>query len=101
MWGIKTGARAPVWCTYLIFSRADGQCFIPPVLVHQAENYTQYLHYNILKDWVVHNTQSGYMDRGGWLKEIMHFKTVCGANKLNPQFFFYDQHNCPKGCLER
>ena len=25
------------------------------------------------------------MDRDGWRKAMMHFKTICGANKLNPQ----------------
>ena len=25
-----------------------------------------------------------------WMKAIIHFKTVCGSNKLNPQVLFYD-----------
>ena len=26
------------------------------------------------------------------MKAMMHFKTVCGANKLNPQVLLYDGH---------
>ena len=65
MWRTQTGERAPFWCTSLIFTRADGQCFIPHVIFHQAENYTQDIRYNILKDWVNQNTSYGYIDRGG------------------------------------
>ena len=32
------------------------------------------------------------MGRDGWMKEVMNFKTVCGANKINPQVVFYDGH---------
>ena len=63
------------------------------MIVHQATNYTQDLHYNIPKYWVVHNTLSRYMDRDGWMKAMMHSKTVCGANKLNPQVLLYDGHD--------
>ena len=66
---------------------------MPPVIVHQAENYTQYIHYRITKYWVVHNTPYGYMDRGGWMKAMIHFKTVCGANKLSLKCFFFDGHD--------
>ena len=62
------------------------------MIVKQEENYTQYLHYKIPKDWVVHNKPSGYMDRNGWMKEIIHFKNVCGENKLNPWVLFYDRY---------
>ena len=30
------------------------------------------------------------MDRDGFTKAMMHFKTVCGSNKLNPKVLFYD-----------
>ena len=32
----QTGERSPFWCTALVFTRADGQCFITPVIFHQA-----------------------------------------------------------------
>ena len=90
---LDRGYISPFWFTALIFTRAGGQCFITPVIVHQAEKYTQDLQYIIPKYWVVHNTTSGYRDRDGWMKVIMNFKTVCGANKLNTQVLFYDIHD--------
>ena len=62
------------------------------VIIHQASNYTQNIYYNILKDWVTHNTTSEYMERDGCMKAMMHFKNVCGENKLNPQVLLYDGH---------
>ena len=56
MWKPQTGERAPFWFDDLVFTIADGQCFIPPMIVHQAENYTQDLHWNLPSDWLVHNT---------------------------------------------
>ena len=66
---------------------------MPPVIVHQESNYTQDLHYKIPKDWLVHNTPSGYMDRDVRMKAMIHFKTVCGSKKINPQVLFYDGHS--------
>ena len=64
-----------------------------PVIAHQAENYTQDLQYNITKDWVFHNTPSGYMDRDGWMKAMMYLKTVCGEKNLNTQVLLHDGHD--------
>ena len=44
MWRTHTTDREPYWCTALIFARAYGQCFMSPVIVHQAENCIQDLH---------------------------------------------------------
>ena len=33
-----------------------------------------------------------YMDRDGWIKEMMHFKSVCGSNNINSIVLFYDDH---------
>ena len=41
VWSTQTGETEPFWCTDIIFIRSDGQFFIPPVIVHYAENYTQ------------------------------------------------------------
>ena len=34
LWRNHTGEIAPLCCTELIFTRAGGQCLIPPVVVH-------------------------------------------------------------------
>ena len=34
-----------------------------------------------------------YMDRNDWIKTMMHFKTFCGANKLNTHVLLYDGHD--------
>ena len=33
------------------------------------------------------------MYRYGLMKEIIHFKTVCGANKFNPHVLLYDDYD--------
>ena len=66
---------------------------MPPVIVHQAENYTQDCHWNLPSDWLVHNTPSGYMDRYGWMKAMSLFSRTYGASKLNPQVLFFDGHD--------
>ena len=70
MWKVQTGERAPFGCTLLVFIRADGQCFMPPVIIHQSKEYSKDLHHNIPLDWTVHHTPSGYMDRYRWLKAM-------------------------------
>ena len=62
------------------------------MIVNQAENYTQDLHYKIPKDWAVQNAPSGNMESDVWMKAMVNFKTVYVANKLNPQVLFYDGH---------
>ena len=36
MWKVKTRERASLWCTLLVFTRPDGQCFMPRIIVHQC-----------------------------------------------------------------
>ena len=50
MWKAQTGERAPFWVTLLLFTRADGQCFIPPIVIHQAPKLTAKHCLNILSD---------------------------------------------------
>ena len=38
MWRVKTVERAPFWCTLLLLTRAGGQCLMPPIVVHQAND---------------------------------------------------------------
>ena len=93
IWKSQTGERAPFWCTALIFTRANDQCFVPHMIFHQAENYTQDIHWNLPSDWLVHNTSPVYMDRDVWMKAISLFSRTCGYSKLNPQVLFFDVHD--------
>ena len=63
------------------------------MIVHQAENYTQDLHWNLPSDWLVHNTPSGYMDRDGWMNTMSLFSRTFGAIKMNPQVLFFGGHD--------
>ena len=65
---------------------------MPHVIVSQAENNTQDLHWNLPNDWLVHNTLSGYMDRDGWMKSASLFSRTCGDRKLNIWFLLFDGH---------
>eukprot|EP00957_Ditylum_brightwellii_P036963 2798091-Ditylum_brightwellii.AAC.1 len=48
------GEHALFWITLLIFIHADGQCFLPPVIVHKGKYVTKEILYNIPPDWIVH-----------------------------------------------
>ena len=93
MWKVKTGEHAPFWFTLLVFTRAYGQCFMPPSVVHQAKEYSQDLHHNIPFDWTVHHTPSGYMDRDGWIKAMNQLSNIYGASPVNNQILFLYGHN--------
>ena len=93
MWKVQTGERAPFWCTLLVFTRAGGKFFMPPVIVHQAKEYSQDLHHNIPLDWTVHHTSYVYMDRYGWLKAMTQLSNIYGASPVNNQIFFFNGHN--------
>ena len=93
IWKSQTGERYPFWCTAKIFTRDYGKCFMPPMIVHQVENYTQDLHWNLPSDWLVHNTPSGYMNRDVWMKATSLFNRTCGASKMNPQVLFFEGHD--------
>ena len=90
VWMTQTGERAPFWCTALTITRNDRQYLISPVVVHQNIHYTQYLHYNIPSDLVVHNSSSGCMDCDGWHKSMKFYPSMCFYSTLNPQVLFYD-----------
>ena len=77
----------------MVFTRSDGKCFIPPMIVHQAENYTYDIHWNLPSDWLVHNTPLGYMARDVWMKAMSLFSRTCGDRKIKPQVIFFDVHD--------
>ena len=66
---------------------------MPPVIIHQAKEYSEDLHHNILLDWTVHHTSSGYMDRDGWLKAMTQFSNICGASPVNNHILLFDGHD--------
>ena len=93
IWKSQTWERDPFWCNSLIFTRADGQCFMPPMIVHQLENYTQDLHWNLPSDWLVHNMSSGYMDKYGWMNAMSLFSRACIYSNINQQVLLFDSHD--------
>ena len=93
IWKTQRGERAPFWCTVLFFTRGDGQCPIPPTVVHQATEVTADLFLNLPSNWVCHATPSGYMDRDGWFKTVTNFVDLSGASQSNPQYLFFDGHD--------
>jgi hypothetical protein len=93
IWKTQQGERTPFWCTILFFTRADGQCPIPPTVVHQASEVSADLFLNLPTNWVCHATPSGYMDRDGWFKTVTNFVNLSGASESNPQYLFFDGHD--------
>ena len=93
IWKCKDGEHAPFWVTVLFFTRADGQCFLPPVVVHKGAEQTADFHYGVPADWLIHHSPSGYMDRDGWYKVVRMFTKLSGASKGNIQILFYDGHD--------
>ena len=89
----QIGDRAPFWCTYIIFTISYVQCFVSPVIFHQAANYTQDLHWNLPSDWLFHNMPSGYMDRYGWMKAVSLFSRTYGSSKFNQPVLLFDGHD--------
>ena len=71
---------------------------MPPIIVHQAKEYSQYIHYNIPLDWKFHHISYGYMDIDGWLKAMTQFSNVCGASPVNNHILFFDVHDSHFGC---
>ena len=92
MWKVKTGKQAPLWCTLLVFNQADGQCFVPPITVHQANYYSQDIQSNVPLDCTVHHTPSGYMDRYVWIKYMTQFYNVCLASPINNHILLFNGH---------
>ena len=86
-----TGWRTSIiFRNFLVFTRANGQCFIPPTIVHKAANLTGAHALNLPTNWIMHATPSGYMDHDGWLKTTYAFVSLCGASAIHPQFLFID-----------
>ena len=93
MWKVKTGEQAPFWCMLLVFTQADLQCFMPPIIVCQAKYYSQDLHFNITLDWIFHHIPYGYMDRYRWLKSMTQFSNVCSVSPFKNKIIFFGGHD--------
>ena len=99
IWRNVEGEHAPFWKTMLFYTRADGQCFIPNTIVHQASEWKSDLGYDLLDNWVVHSTPSGYMDRDGLIKTCENIAKLSGSSEINPHFLFFygnDSHWAPE-----
>ena len=86
-----TGEKAPFWVTAWLMTRADGQCFVPPAIIHQGSQLSEFHTLGIPSDWIVHSTPSGYQDREGFLKVCSQFLEYCGPKR--PQYLFLDGHD--------
>ena len=87
---MQTGERAPLWCTLLVFIQAYDKCFMPPIIVHQAKDYSQDLRFSIPLDCTVHHKTFGYMDRYRWLKSMTQLSNVCDASPVKNHILFFD-----------
>ena len=89
---VKYGECSPLWLTLLFFTQYDGKFFMTPIIVHQAKETSQYLHFNIPLEWTVHHTPYSYMDIYGWIKSMTQLSNVCGTSPINNQIIFFDGH---------
>ena len=64
-----------------------------PIILHQANQYSQDLRYNVPLEWIVHHTTYGYMDRYGWLTAVTQLINVCNASPVNNQILSFDGHS--------
>ena len=72
---------------------ADGHAFIPPCIVHKGSKFTEGHTIYLPDNWIIHLTESGYMDRDGYFKVITMFAKFSGATETNPQFLYQDAHD--------
>jgi hypothetical protein len=89
---VKMGEKAPYWLTLFYVTRADGQVFIPPWLVHQAEELSEFFTLYLPDDWGVSVTPSGYMDKKSFVLVCRHFLRYCNrpAGSKRPLFLYID-----------
>ena len=66
---------------------------MPPVIFHVDSYHTQYTHYNTPINFIIHNTQSYYMEWYGWLMEIYFLVRICDTSHLKNQIPISDRHD--------
>jgi hypothetical protein len=85
------GGKAAFWVTFFYWSRFDGQFVIPPCVVHEGADMSEFFALYLPSDWLLHAAPSGYMDREGWFKIACHFQRHCGPTR--PLYLFFDGHD--------
>ena len=63
---------------------------MPPIIVHQAKEQSQHIHFNIPLNQIVYHAPSGYMDRDGLLKSTTQFSNVCDTSPVNNHILFFN-----------
>ncbi|KAJ1426457.1 hypothetical protein B484DRAFT_397575 [Ochromonadaceae sp. CCMP2298] len=74
---VHKGEKAPFWATLFMWSCASGEHTVPPIVVHKggsAKHTRADFYLGALPDWVIHNTESGYMDAEGFM---IYYDFVC------------------------
>ena len=66
---------------------------MPPIIVQQANEYSEDLHFNVPLEWTVHNTPYWYKDKYRWIKATTQLSNVCGAYPVKNQIIFFDVHD--------
>ena len=88
MRSVKTGKWVPFRRTLIVFTQTDGKWFMLIIIAHQANEFYQYLHFNITLEWIFQYNPSRYMDIDEWLKATTQLSNVCGAYPTNNYIFF-------------
>ena len=89
----ETGEQAPLWCTLLVFNQANGQCFMTPIILHQANYQFEDLHFKIPLECTVHHIPYGCMDRDGCLRDITQLSNICRSYSLNNKVIIFDVYD--------
>ena len=90
---MKTWEKGTLWSTLLVFTWDDGKWFMRNIIVNQAKENSQYLHFNIPLNWIVHHTLYGCMDRYGLLKATNQLSTICGTYTIKNQPIFFNEND--------
>ena len=93
LYRLSTGERNEFWATLFLFTKADGTCPAPPVIVHQAAKRTAAHTMYLPSDWCVLTSPSGYMTRDLMPIAIAHIMQYLPRIGNYCYWFFFDGHN--------
>ena len=54
MWEVQTGEWALLCWMLLVLAKENGKWFMLPIVVHQANNFSQYIYFKIPLEWIFH-----------------------------------------------
>ena len=57
---VQTGEWALLCWMLLVLAQANGKWFMLPIVMHQANNFSQYIYFNIPLEWIFHHPPSRY-----------------------------------------